>query len=139
MKYFSEKDIMQYSFGDCNIFAIALSRITGLKMVAFAKQVINEEEEKWDNEYRELECSHAALLIDDNTVLDVFGLRSIDVVIENCMWNEESNKYHGNVFLEKFESDECEDISSYFASYEEELIEDAIEKIKSSQLLDLIK
>lgn len=141
MSYFNQDLINQYTFGDCNIFAIALSRLTGLDMVAISRRVINEEEEEYDDEYVELECSHAAVLVDDDTILDVKGLTSVEKAFENTMWNHSPEFYHddGKIFLENFGTDGCEDMSSNFASYEEELIEEATIHIKNSNILDLLQ
>lgn len=133
---FSQNDINQYSYGDCNIFAIALSRLTNLQMIAITKEVIIDSDDEDDQEF---ECAHAALLIDKDTILDINGLSSVKQAMENCLWNYENKHYKGVTFLQYFDTIDCENISAFFASYDEELIDEATQKIKNSNILKLIK
>ncbi len=139
MEYFTQSERDQYSFGDCNIFAIALSRITGKDMVGIYKEAYLPEEEKCDDDDVLFEFSHAALFIDEEHILDVHGIRKLKDVINTCLWNKDPSEYVSEIQTQLFQTIEEEDLSSYFASYEEELIIDAIEKIKASKLLKLIK
>jgi hypothetical protein len=132
---FSQEIINNYMYGDCNIFAIALSRLTGFKMGMIARQLLPEDE---FDDFEDLEASHAFLILDDERFLDVQGIKTKSDIITNSGWSFDNEAYLNEPFIKIFNVGYCEDLSSYFASYEEELIEEAISIIKSSDILKLI-
>lgn len=132
---FSQEITNTYMYGDCNIFAIALSRLTGLKMGMVARELLPEDE---FDDFEDLEASHAFLVLDDGRFLDVQGIKTKSDIITNSGWSFEDDAYLNQPFIKIFNVGYCEELSSYFASYEEELIEEAISIIKSSDILKLI-
>lgn len=119
-----------YMTGDCHHFAIALHRLTGAPLVSFSRDYeVSEEDALDENDLVWSEHSHAAVLVAPDTVVDVKGLRKIDdtdLVFTGCNFSDDPGSETKMVVFE----DREEDLASYYADYDEELIAQAMNDAK---------
>ncbi len=131
-----------YLIGDCHNMAIALHRELGLPMVSFFKRTELPEEEWFGDEEEDkylFEHAHAAILLDNNTIVDVRGIVKLDKT------EEENLVFMADAIIpvERLKTNDEEFLASYYADYEEELIQEAIDFSKElgikSMVLDFKK
>ncbi len=115
-----------YLIGDCHNMAIALHRELGLPMISFFKRTELPEEEWFGDEEEDkysFEHAHAAVLLDDKTIVDVRGIVKLDKTEEeNLVFTADSL-----VPIERLETNDEEFLASYYADYDEEMIQEAID------------
>lgn len=115
-----------YLIGDCHNMAIALHRELGLPMISFFKRTELPEEEWFGDEEEDkysFEHAHAAVLLDDKTIVDVRGIVKLDKTEEeNLVFTADAL-----VPIERLKTNDEEFLASYYADYDEELIQEAID------------
>lgn len=72
-----------FGAGHCDAFALALFEETGLPLALISRSYPDPEGEDGDLLY---ESSHAVVMVDEHTIMDVYGVRSFDEAALDCLW-----------------------------------------------------